>query len=186
MAESNFFTAVFGDPITVNIGAYEFTIAHAEAGRWLYVVSQGDTVAGIIPGMLSPMATDRLYRLLENERVTLEDIRRGALSAIAKMSGFSWWEATRLVGLAEANHGEFFGRLLLKGIDPRSMTFAAWCSATHSLALSSLGDDKEVLKWTTRFSAPPPEASEDEADEGSSFESMVQMARSMPGLRVGG
>ena len=183
MAGSSFYRAVTGDHFSVNVGRFAFSIPSRTADEWLLAISDEDSITSIIPGMLTDVATERLYAHVESEKVTLEDVRRGALDAIAAASGFRWWEASRLIGMAEAGGGEFYGRLLLKGIDPRSISFGAWCAAAYSLALQGHSEDKERLKFTARFSAPPPG---EEFDEGNSFESMVKAARAMPGMRVGG
>lgn len=183
MAGSSFYLAATGGHFTVDVGRFVFDIPARAASDWLLAVSDEDSVTTIIPGMLGDVATERLYHLIESERIGLEDIRRSALNAIAAASGFKWWEAVRLTGMAEAENGEFFGRLLLKGVDPRSVPFGAWCSAAYSLAMQGYQEDKERLKFTARFQAPPPG---EEYDEGDSFESMVKTARSMPGMRVGG
>lgn len=183
MAGSSFYRAATGAPFSVGVGRFTFSVSARTASEWLIAVSDEDSITSILPGMLTEVAAERLYHQVESERLSLEEIRRGALDAIATASGFKWWEAVRLAGMAEANGGEFFGRLLLKGIDPRNLSFGAWCSAAYSLALQGHGEDKERLKFTARFSAPP---AGEEYDEGDSFESMVKTARAMPGMRVGG
>jgi hypothetical protein len=183
MAGSSFYRAVAGDHFTVDVGRFAFRIPPSTASEWLVAVSDEDSVTAIIPGMLDDVATERLYNQVESERINLDDVRRGALDAIAAASGFRWWEAVRLAGMAEANNGEFFGRLIVKGVDPRHQSFGAWCSAAYSLALQGFGEDKERLKFTARFEAPPPG---EEYEAGDSFESMVKAARAMPGMRVSG
>jgi len=186
MATSRFYrSALSTEPVSVNIGRYRFTLEEALADRWILAITDEDIVTEILPGLLPEGETDRFYDLLTSDRVGRNDLDRAVRDAINTASGMKWWEAQALIFMAEHGDGEFYGRLLLRGIDATRMTLGAWCAACLALALEGQ-DDKTRLKFTTRLKAPPAGVGdEDMEDEGMSFESMVRMAQSTPGMSVG-
>lgn len=183
---SRFFRAALSqEPVPVSIGRYRFSVPAVPASTWILALTD-DSDSGILPGMLSERDEDRFWRLLETERVATRDVVRAVKDLIGVVSGVKWWEALKLIYMAEHNDGEFYGRLLLRGVRPEDMSLSAWCSAATALALEGQ-DDKTRLQFTTRLKAPPPGIDNDEeVDEGMSFESMVKSAQSIPGMSVGG
>lgn len=184
MTASSFYQAAVGrESLVLGIAAHSFVLPYRPATEWLLALSDNDPVARVVPGMLDGRSEERYFNLIYSGQVTLEQGRQLAFDAIATASGRKWWIASKLVGMAGNDDGSFFGRMLLKGIHPESMNFAAWCSAAYSLALSGM-DDKERLRFTSKLMAPPA-GYEEFADDGMSFEAMVGMARSMPGMSIG-
>lgn len=184
MPGSSFYQAAVGaGPIHLGTGPHRFVLPHLPADAWILALSDVDPVACVIPGMLDEPSEERLYRLVESGRMSLDGLRDLAFQAVSEASGRKWWIAMKIVGMAGSDDGEFFGRLLLKGIDPGRLTFGAWCAAAYALALSGQ-ESKDRLRFTSKLMAPPA-GFEEQADEGMDFSSMVKMARAMPGMSVG-
>jgi hypothetical protein len=173
-------------PFDLVIAGRRFVVPAHTADVWIAAISDDDMVASVLPGLLEDGEDDRFWLLTEKDRINAKQLVRVACEAVTQAAGRKWWEAVALVGMAENEDGEFYGRLLLRGIDPTRISLGAWCSAAYALALTN-ADEKERMKFTTRLKAPPPGIEDDEDDDDDlSFESMVNTIRGMPGLGMGG
>lgn len=188
MASNNFLSAAtVKQEITVAVGRFRFTIPELNADSWIIALASEEPITAVIPGLLNDRDDDKLFELLATGIIQPADLRKAAFYAITKASGRKWWEALKLVGVCSGEDGpEIVGRLVLRGVVPGDMTFGAWCAAVYALCLEG-HEDKERIKFKAKLASPPAiEEALEEADEGMSFDSMVRLARSMPGMRVGG
>jgi len=168
-------------PVQVEAAGRSFTIPVLPASNWIVALSGPEPVSEVFPGLLSSGDFDRILDLMEDGRVDVEDLRKPAFEAVTAASGFRWWEALRLVGMAEGGPS-VIGEMTIRGIDPADIPFGRWCAAVYVLATRNL-EPKERMKWDAKFSAPPPEAIDEEED--SSFEDMIKGFQGMPGARSG-
>lgn len=147
---------VRSDPFPIRVGAHHFVMPAWGADAWLTAVSS-DVVRGVVPGLLAPDdASQVVYGLMSGE-LSYEDIQRAAFDAIKHAAGRPWWEAVRLTGWADSNSGETYGNLILHGVYPERVTFAAWCAAM--LAFVMRGRElKDRQKIEFDLMIPPPEA----------------------------
>lgn len=160
-----------------------FAFPHLTASDWLVALSdEYNPEMEVIPGLLDDECYDKTVDALESGQVSLKQLQSAARKAISVASGFDWWEAIRLVGLCDANP-EVMGEMTLRGVNPDVIPFGRWCSALYALATRNL-DDKEKMKFLSKFSVPPPNV-DDVEETGMSFESMVTSMRGIPGMRMG-
>lgn len=169
--------------VVVEASGVRFTIPPKNASSWILALASEDPITAVFPGLLSSEDYDTVIDMLADELMEVTDIRSASFKATSEASGMKWWEALRLVGMADSS--DVMGSLTLKGVDPAAIPFGRWCSAVFALAISGL-EEKERAKWESKLSFPPPlaEAMEEAAESGS-FEDMVKGFRGMPGARLG-
>lgn len=171
------------EPIRVEAAGRWWTIPKLPAADWILAVSEDEPVTAVFPGLLNDAGAEHVGDMLVRGTFPVDHLRNAAFSAIKQASGWNWWEAMRLVGMADAQP-EVVGELTLRGLDPESVPFGRWCHAVYALATKNL-DEKERAKFEAKFTFPP-EGFEEDEDAGMSFESMVQGFRNLPGARLGG
>lgn len=147
---------VRSDPFPVTVGAHTFVMPAYMADQWLTALSP-DLVRGVIPGLLDPDDMALVVTSLMTETISYQDVERAALDAITTASGRPWWEAVKLTGWADSRSGETYGNLLLNGIHPERLTFAAWCAAMLAWVMRGR-DEKERMKIEFDLMVPPPMA----------------------------
>lgn len=153
---------VRSDPFPIRVGEHHFVMPAWDAGAWLTAVSS-DVVRGVVPGLLAPDDAAVVVLDLMLGDLTYDDIQRAALDAIAHASGRPWWEAVRLTGWADSNNGEMYGNLILNGVYPDRVTYAAWCAAM--LAFVMRGRElKDRQKIEFDLMIPPPMAADEPVD----------------------
>ena len=172
-------------PVAVELGSYRFVIPACPASVWIDALADEDPVTCVVPGMLGGRGYERSTRLIAQDLISLTQVRAASFAAIREASGYRWWEAMRLVGLADQD-SYVVGELALLGVDPDAIPFARWCAAVHALATRNM-EPKDRAKWDAKLSVPPPieEAMEEAAEAEGSFEDMVRGFRSLPGARSG-
>lgn len=140
-------------PVTVTVGPREVTVPAMCAADWLWLLS-GERLTEIIPGALPPDDRAAVAELLVSGTVTVNDVIDAARAAVQDASGRPWWSAFRLVAYAQRSHGELFGALLLKGVDPAAVTLPAWCSALVAMVRRTV-DEKTFTQFETDLVMPP-------------------------------
>lgn len=150
------------EPVPVPVGPVTVTVPGLWADRWIEAVST-DMIAGVLPGMLDADDTHALALARVRGHVTGAHVQDAALQAVKDVSGRPWWEAVRLTGWALAKGGETYGHLVLAGVDPTRVTYAAWCSAVLAHIMTGR-DEKERTKVEFSLMIPPP-GFEEETDD---------------------
>lgn len=169
-------------PVRVEAASRSFVIPVLPASNWITAVAQEDFVTAVFPGLLPPDGLSSIVEMLLDGEIDPDGLKRPAFDAIAAASGFRWWEAMRLVGMADGNQ-QVVGELTLRGVDPDVIPFGRWCAALYALAIRGM-DEKERQKFLAKFTMPPPEAM-DEAAETDGFQDMIKGFRGMAGVRGG-
>lgn len=169
-------------PVGVEAVGRSFVIPVRTASEWITAVAQDDFVTAVFPGLLPPDGVSTIVEMLIEGYLEPDELKRPAFDAITAASGFRWWEAMRLVGMADGNQ-QVIGELTLRGVDPDTIPFGRWCAALYALAVRGM-DEKERQKWLAKFTMPPPEAM-DEAAETDGFQDMIKGFRGMAGVRGG-
>jgi hypothetical protein len=150
---------VRSDPFPVRVGAFDFVMPAYLADRWLVAVSS-EVVRGVIPGLLTPDDGSLVVAAMMAGELTIQDLERAALDAIAHASGRQWWEAVRLVGWADQSTGEMYGNLILRGVHPDRVTFAAWCAAMLAFVMTGR-ELKDRQKIEFDLMIPPPSVADE-------------------------
>lgn len=153
---------VRSDPFPVRIGTLDLTMPAHMADRWLIAVST-DAVRGVIPGLLNPDDAALIVHALMSGDVAYQDLERAALDCITHVCGRPWWEAVRLAGWADQKSGEMYGNLMLSGVHPDRVTFAAWCAAMLAFVMKGR-EQKDRQKIEFDLMIPPPMAADEMVD----------------------
>jgi hypothetical protein len=140
-------------PCPVVVGGVTYTVAAVDAGGWLVALTS-DLHDSVVPGLL--LAEDRLavVRRLMVGGVESDALWAAARDVIEVVSGHRWWQALYLVGYAEQGHGALYGRLLLAGVRPEGITFAAWCAAMFAMITRDM-DEAQRTRFDASFLMPP-------------------------------
>lgn len=158
-----------------------YRVPYHSAAEWMTALSEPEFITSVFPGLLREQDSERVADMLMDGRAEVRGLKAPAFDLISRASGFRWWEAVTLVGMADGSPN-VMGELTLSGVDPESIPFGRWCAAVYTLATRNL-DEKERTKWLARFNAPPP--GEEESDEGMAFTDMVRGLQGIPGARIG-
>lgn len=169
-------------PVRVEAAGRSFVIPIRPASDWITAVAQEDFVTAVFPGLLTEEGSGTAIEMMVDGDMEPAELKQPAFDAITRASGFRWWEAMRLVGMADGNQ-QVVGELTLRGVDPDVIPFGRWCAALYALAIRGM-DEKERQKFLAKFTMPPPEAM-DEAAEGDGFQDMIKGFRGMAGVRGG-
>lgn len=166
--------------VQVDAGGRRWDVHGESAREWIEACLSPRCPWTVFPWMVHDSERPAAVDLLALGDVDDVEARTAGFSAIKHASGRPWWEALRLVEIANDRDGFMLGRLVVSGVDPGRVSFASWCSAVYTLYTDG-ADPKELMKWQMKFKAPPsvPEAFDSEEDD---FMSMIQAARSLPGM----
>lgn len=144
---------VRSDAFPVTVGPHTITIRGAYADTWITALCENITTS-VIPGMLDRDDVATLAYGLVQGTITEHDIQAAAFEAIRYASGRDWWQAVRLIMSAIQGNAELYGHLVLAGVDPTRITFAAWCSAVFT-SLMKNRDTTERAKVEFELMVPP-------------------------------
>lgn len=144
---------VRAEPIPVDVGPLQVTVPAMTAAEWLWLLC-GDRLTDIVPGALTVDERSRVAAALVDGTVTAGMLADAARSAVQVASDRPWWSVFRLVAYAQRSHGELFGALLLKGVDPAAVTLPAWCSALVAMVRRTV-DEKTFAQFETDLMMPP-------------------------------
>lgn len=140
-------------PYPVTVGGVQYTVRAMDAARWIIALT-GDLHSSVLPGFLrAAERADLVQRSMVGE-VPSGAVWDAARDVIEVASGRRWWQAMYLVGYAEHNGGALYGRLLLAGVSPRGMPFAAWCAAMFAMITKDM-DETQRAKFDASFMMPP-------------------------------
>lgn len=143
--------------IDISVRGQHGTIPPLSAASWLAVLMTEDVdLWDVVPG-LCPELNGPLTKMLLNEDVDPDDIRKVALDVIETASGRRWWVAVRLVSIVRQSWEVVGGEMTLQGIRPAEIPFGAWLDAALLICVKGLEADK-VTMFTSQLEAPPPDS----------------------------
>lgn len=167
--------------IVVEAVGRSWSIAPASATEWTRAVHSNKSPWSVFPGMLVPEDREVALDMMLTGEMDDFEAKLAGYSAIRQAAGRPWWEAIRLIAMCDDSLGQVLGKLTALGVNPDLIPFARWCAAIYHVATDG-ADQKELLKFNMKFQSMPnvPEAYEESGEDD--FSSMVNLARSMPGM----
>lgn len=167
-------------PFPVQVGDDTYIFPALSAAQWLDILSTDRWMTAV----LQELEPDEYDRFLDRPGLCPEDVRKFSCAALSGAGGRPWYQVLRLAGTVLGSP-EALGSVLLRGIDPNSMTLAAFTSCVWVL-LTQNGDQMQRMQAEMQLTMPPPEILPEEIEQSPmSMEEMVAAARSVPGMRVG-
>lgn len=170
------------EPFNLPVGPWPFPVLTAR--EWLGIMGSGNWVVhtvACLPGTWHETFIDRV----ELGKISPDDVRSFAHSALAQSAGRPWWEAERLVNSCFHDGGRLLGTVLTNGVDPSRMTLAVFLACVWA-TLTKGADATAMAKLEAELLPPPPEATEAErAELEDDMFGMVERMRAMPGVRTG-
>lgn len=112
------------------------------------------SLAEVVPGMLHPRDTDRLYAAWQDFDDLDERCTRAARKVLGRVAGRDWYRAVNLIEMITESWTHFNGSLLLKGCDAQKMELSSWLDAAYVLLIRNQ-DDGELKKIEFRLSKTP-------------------------------
>jgi hypothetical protein len=178
---------VLKQSVNVTCHGRQYGIPFLAASAWINALTSQQSALAVFPGMLPQAEYTRVLDGLMDGSINEAEVRNAALHAIRQAAGRPWWEAVRLVGMADAAGATLVGMLTLAGVDSDVMPFGRWLAAVYALGVKGK-DEKERMIFEAKLSVPPAGIDPDVlAEEGQDdFAAMVNLARSAPGMSTGG
>lgn len=141
------------DPIPVEVGPHRVTVPGMMADGWLLLLESGrlnDVVPGALPLPDAALVADALI----SGDATPQDVVGAAKAVVREVSGRAWYEAVRVALLSADNGGAVLAGVMLQGVDPARVTYAAWCATVIAWVNGRLPDEKRE-QFLFDFRRPP-------------------------------
>lgn len=166
-------------PIGHDIAGIRVAIPYQPAAEWVEACAMATDISGVVFQLASRNSVDQLTNAMVNDRITAEDVAKGAGEVLERVSPYRWWVTYRLFLLSR--QAAVMGRIVLAGLDPWKLSPAMWATGVYAL-LTENASETDRFKFDAQLETPPPGVDDDGwgADD---FESMVASARAMPGMR---
>lgn len=113
-----------------------------------------DTLAGIFPGSISDGDVEAMYQLQAGMSDAADRWANAARVALGKGSGRDWWWSLNLIKRALSGWPYIHGRLLLAGVNARTMPLPDWLDSTYMLLWQGC-DEQGRMKLDLELSLPP-------------------------------
>jgi hypothetical protein len=132
------------------------------ADEWLRVIwtdpLNPDT---IFPGfVVEENADDVITTAMLDGLVEPDDLVMIAMEALEIASGYRWWFTLRLIAGLGASWSRLGGMLMNSGVDSRTLSLGAWCSAALEMWVANIEPDKAADLLNALLD--PPEGTEEE------------------------
>jgi hypothetical protein len=170
--------------LEIEVAGRDFLLPAAPAVDWLRIfLANNPTLDDILPGMAGPQCRAHLYRSMMAGSFTTEEWKQLLLDIIEAVSGRRWWQALNLINAMKepANWTPVHGHLLLRGIDVRQVSLAAWLDATYALVTENMDKDEKIKFQLAIDTVPDSVSAEDaidEAEQERAFLAMMQAVQS--------
>jgi len=141
------------------------------------------SIEGLILAVLSDDDADAVFEAMLDAEIFEEQLIESATALIAELTGYDkrWWVGYKLALIA--GNTEVLGALVLKGVRAWDVSLGEWCAAAYALCTQN-AKPEDKFKFDAQLDTPLPGYDAGDAwDDGMSLDEMVQMARSMPGMR---
>jgi hypothetical protein len=116
----------------------------------------------IFPGFVAEEgADDFLTNAMLDGVVGADDLTMIAMEALEVASGYQWWFTLRLIAGLGASWSRLGGMLLNSGVDARTLSLGAWCSAALEMWVANIEPDKAADLLNTLLEPPEGVQSDD-------------------------
>lgn len=126
-------------------------------------MTDGIDLWDVVPG-LCPELDGPLTKMLLDEEIESEELRKLALSVIENAAGRKWWFAIRLINTVRSSWEVVGGEMVLQGIRAAEMPLGAWLDAALLTCVKGLEPDK-ITMFLSQLEVPPPDAADEEIAE---------------------
>lgn len=157
-------------PTVLEVAGRTFPVPWAPAATWCAAAQYPATLAAV---MLDLQDRDVLTELYATDKVTMDEMTAAGRALLAEQSGWSWWQAERLISTSAKPI--VLGSLILAGVDAYRVSLAEWCAAVYAL-LAKNRDAKDMLKLDSELSTPPSPDLLDEWDDGGDDPAQIESA----------
>lgn len=164
--------------VRIELAGVQYEVPYRPAGHWLGVMADKSPTT-ILARMVDDAEGEEILMSMAEGVITRQQLQDASLKLLTEASGWKWWEAFKLALCSD--EPATLGRLVLSGARPWEVSLAEWLAATYALFTQN-AKPEDQFKFDAMLSAPPP-GFDDEWDDKAAFDSMVQAARSMPGMR---
>lgn len=168
--------------LEVEVAGRDFLIPALPAVNWLRILlDDSPSIDTILPGLAGPECRTHLYRAMMLGQFSTDEWKTLIWDIIEAVSGRRWWQALNLVNAMKEpdNWSQVFGHLLLRGIDVRQVSFAAWLDATSALVMENMDKD-ERIKFQLAIDTVPDEVSaEDAIDDAEQERAFLAMMKAV-------
>lgn len=131
-----------------------FRIEPLPAADWLIASLQFGHLS-YLPGLLGDAQRDLLMDALEDGTVTTADLAQANREALEEMSGWPWWQASRLIATL-AQRWEIFGTMVMEaGVDPWRHSLGAVLGALYGAMWRNANSAEDRAKLTQAIVTPP-------------------------------
>jgi hypothetical protein len=139
------------------------------ADEWLRVVwTEPLDPYLIFPGfVIEDGADEHLTSAALDGVIEADDLVMIAMEALEIASGYRWWFTLRLIAGLGAAWSRLGGMLLNSGVDARTLSLGAWCSAALEMWVANIEPNKAADLLNTLLE--PPEGMEGEDDQFDEF-----------------
>jgi len=141
------------DPTPVTVGPHYVTVPSMMADGWLLLLGNG-SLDDVIPGALTAPHASLVADALISGDAGPADLVQASMDAVASVSGRLWYEGVRVAVLCGNDGGAILAGVMLQGIDPTRVTYAAWCAAVLAWINGRLSEEDRT-KFLFDFRRPP-------------------------------
>ena len=138
-------------PVTFAVGGVEFEVPAMSAAEWLTLLMvKTPDVEGLIE--LVPGLDEAIY----TEQVPIQEAYEVLPDVIGAACGRDWWVGLRLIATALDHWDLIGGQMILKGVDPTTISLSAWLDAFLLTLLRSM-EDADANRFLLQLESRPPE-----------------------------
>lgn len=149
--------------ILVDCAGRTWTIPAKMADEWLRVVwTEPLEPDGIFPGfVLEEDADEVLTNAALDGVIEVDDLVMIAMEALEIASGYRWWFTLRLISGLGAAWSRLGGMLMNSGVDARTLSLGAWCSAALEMWVANVEPEKAAELLNALLEPPEGELEEE-------------------------
>lgn len=141
--------------VSVTCLQQRWTLNLDTAYQWVGAVGfDMEHLAGVFPGAIGDDDVDAMYHLA----LSCPDIERRWLNAarvaVGHGGGRDWWWSVNLIRRALSGWPYFHGKLLLAGVNARTLPLPDWLDACYMMLWGGC-DDNQRIKLDLELSMPP-------------------------------
>lgn len=139
-------------PMFLMVAGQEVEIPALSAADWLQLLMSDNWTPDTIFMEFVPGGLDLLMRQEDVlDPVTVEDL---VLEMIEEASSRSWWIALRLVSAIQNGWEVVGGEMILRQLDPATLSLAGWLDAMMLIVLKAIKPDEHAM-FIARLEVPP-------------------------------
>jgi hypothetical protein len=164
-------------PVDIKIEGETFTIPALPAADWLVPLMDWASLDlfEVFPGFLSGEDQERVWDMIMDGSLPIDEIGELAFQVISTASGRPWWVALRLVALIANNSHTLGAEMLMRGVDAERLSFSGWLDVSLYVALRSMKKE-EVTMFTMRLEQVPPQEAGNQPEPEIAMDQFLSMA----------